>query len=73
MEGLTGKNKNTGKSLWVALETPFLVWWMGKITILPEDQVICQLGDNQIVLVDLNTSQIGLITFGKGPVVVLEE
>lgn len=73
IEGLRGKNKKTGKTLWLALETPFLMWSITKATILPEDQVICQIGDNQIALVDLNTSQIGLITFGKGPVVVLEQ
>lgn len=69
--GLRGENKKTGKSLWIALETPFLMWPISNATILPEDQVICQVG-NQIVLVDLTTRRIGLITFGTSPVVVLE-
>ncbi len=70
--GLNGENKKTGKSLHIALETPFLMWPISKATVLPEDQVICQVG-NQIVLFDLNTRRIGLITFGNSPVVILEE
>jgi hypothetical protein len=73
IEGLRGKNKKSGKFIWLTLETPFLMWSITKATILPEDQVVCQVGENQIVLIDLNTSHIGLITFGKGPVVVIEK
>ena len=73
VQGLKGENKTTGKSFWIALGTPFLSWPILKASILPGDQVICQLGDNQIVLIDLNTRHIGLITFGRGPVVVLEK
>ncbi|MDD5432367.1 MAG: hypothetical protein PHO70_05210 [Candidatus Omnitrophica bacterium] len=72
IEGLRADNIHTGKSLRIALETPFLMWPVTKVTVLPNDQVICQLGDNQIILFDLNTFQIGLITFGKSPVVILE-
>jgi len=55
-----------------ALETPFLMWSITKATVLPGDQVICQVG-NQIAAVDLNKSRIGLITFGSSPVVILEK
>jgi hypothetical protein len=71
-DGLTAVNVKAGKKLWFALETPLVAWPFGKPSILPGDQVICQLG-RQIVLVDLNTSRIALIAWGSSPVVVLEK
>lgn len=77
---LSAENKKTGKSLWVGLETPFLSWPIEAAhTILPGEQVVfefCKSKDSaghQIAVADLNTSRIGLITFGSSPVVVLEK
>lgn len=72
IEGLRGKNVKTGETFRIALETPLEDWPISKASILPGDQVICQIGP-QIVLVDLNTRHIGLITFGLSPVVILEK
>jgi len=72
IEGLRGTNKKTKKSFWVALEAPFLAWSTSNATVLPGQQVVCQIG-NQIILFDINTSKIGLITFGRSPVVALEK
>ncbi len=55
-----------------AMETPVTNWVTRSPTLLPHDQVVYQLGD-QIVLLDLNTRQIGLITRGTSPVVIIEE
>jgi hypothetical protein len=51
------------------LHTPFISWFMKNVTILPEDQVVFQMGE-QIVLLDLNSRKIGFISKGIGPVVV---
>lgn len=72
INGLSGENIKSGERLWLALETPFLSWLITNATILPEEQVICQVGGNQIVLIDLNTRQIGLIAFGREPIVIIE-
>ncbi|MFH1228525.1 MAG: hypothetical protein V1701_11575 [Planctomycetota bacterium] len=71
IEGLSAKNKKTGQHFWIALETPFIDWSMRNLTILPNDQVIFQLGDNQIIILDLNSRKLGLITKGRSPVVIM--
>ena len=68
---LSMEKKSNGEKLRFGLETPFLHWWPGEFIVLPDDQVIYQLG-NQIVLVDLNKKLIGLLSLGFGPVVVAE-
>jgi hypothetical protein len=71
-EGLSARNEETRKGFTVALETPFLEWYARNATVLPSDKVVYQLGD-QIVLLDMNTRKIGLVTIGRGPVVVLDK
>ncbi|MHB1458903.1 MAG: hypothetical protein ACYC0V_18485 [Armatimonadota bacterium] len=58
------KNVNFG------LETPFVQWESRYATVLPGDQVVYQLG-KQIVILDLNSRRIGLIAYGRSPVVRL--
>lgn len=70
--GLSAENKKLNKDLWLTFETPFLSWRPSDATVLPEDQVIFSL-NNQIVIIDINSNKIGLITFGKSPVVVIEK
>ena len=72
LEGLAARNTVTDASLDVALETPIIAWLSRNASILPGDQVVYQLGD-QIVLLDLNARKIGLITRGRGPLVLLDE
>ena len=71
-EGLLARNEETGERINAALETSFLEWYARNATVLPSDKVVYQLGD-QIVLLDLNTRKIGLVTIGRGPVVVLDK
>jgi hypothetical protein len=71
-DGLWADNMNTKARYQVGLETPFLAWNSRNASILPGDQVVYQLGD-QIVLLDLNARKIGLITRGRGPLVLLDE
>ena len=71
VEGLRIRNSESGKTVRVALETPFLQWYVRNATVLPGDEVIFQLGD-QICVFDRNSRKLGLITWGRGPVVVLK-
>jgi hypothetical protein len=71
IEGLVAEKKSSKEYLRFAFETPFVKWFSSKSTLLPDDQVVYQLG-NQIVLLDLNKRQIGLITLGFSPIVALK-
>ncbi len=70
--GLRALKARTGERLHLAMATPLLRWTSSNATMLPGDQVVYQLGD-QIVLLDLNERKLGLITLGRGPVVVQGE
>ena len=72
IEGLLAKNKKTGQHFRIALDTPLIAWFISNLTILPDDQVVFQLGENQIILLDLNSRKMGLIAKGKSPVVIIE-
>jgi hypothetical protein len=68
--GLYATHRN-GQRVTVGLATPFLRWRTGSASVLPQDQVVFQLGD-QVVLLDLNTRKLGLLALGRGPVVALD-
>lgn len=68
---LFAKNKR-GQGLYVSFEAPLLGWTIRNATILPDDQVVFQLYD-QIILLDLNARKMALVTFGRGPIVVLDD
>ena len=72
IEGLHAENEKDGKKFYIALETPFVQWYMRSVTILPGDQVVFQMGD-QIVLLDLESHKMGLVTKGRWPVVSFDE
>jgi hypothetical protein len=64
------KNKKTGGILHVGLEVRFLYWMASNVTYLQNDQIVCKLG-NQVILIDLNKRLMGLITLGHSPFVDL--
>lgn len=72
-EGLHARNESEGKNFYVALETPFVQWNIRNVTVLQGNQIVFELGENQIVVMDLKTRQIGLLAFGRGPVVVFSK
>jgi len=72
IEGLNAENEKEGKKFYIALETPFVQWYMRNVTMLPGDQVVFQMGD-QIVLLDLESHKMGLVTKGRGPLVTFDE
>ena len=71
IEGFRGSNQKTGEKIYFSLETPFVAWIVRSATQLPGDDVIFQLGDDQICLLEPSTKKIALIARGQGPVVVL--
>ncbi|MBI3923814.1 MAG: hypothetical protein HY318_20500 [Armatimonadetes bacterium] len=56
----------------LTLYTPLYSLAWGNATILPGDQMVAQLG-SMIVLVDLPTRRVGLLTTGRAPVVVMKK
>jgi hypothetical protein len=68
-EGLSAEHVESGETVRIALETPFLNWRSRRATVLPCGQVIYQLGD-QVVLLDLDTRRLGVLAYGRGPLVI---
>lgn len=71
IEGFRGSNQKSGEKIYFSLETPFVAWIVRSATQLPDDEVVFQLGDDQICLLEPSTKKIALIVRGQGPVVVL--
>lgn len=72
IEGLSWWREATNERDGVALETPVLAWTIRNATVLPGDQVVFQLDDDQICLFDRASLSIGLVARGRGPLVLLE-
>jgi hypothetical protein len=71
-EGMWLEDTQTKNRVRLALATPFVRWSARNGTILPGDQVVFQWGD-QICLFERDTARLGLVTNGRGPVVVLRQ
>lgn len=72
-EGLKAWNAKEGVRFRAAWETPFSRWMVRAATHLPGDQVIFQLGEDQICLLDAPTRRIARIAEGRSPVVALKD
>lgn len=72
IEGIAGTNRETGDKVYFAYETPFGAWTVRNAVILPNDQVLFQLGFDQICLLDPATKKVALVARGRGPLAVLE-
>ncbi|MBM4102584.1 MAG: hypothetical protein FJ263_00835 [Planctomycetes bacterium] len=72
IEGLTLENESTKESIHLAMETPFLAWYARQATILPNDEVVFEVG-GQICLFDRQSRKLALLAKGYGPVVLLED
>jgi len=70
-DGLMAKHPTEGL-IDLTLKTPYLNMGTSNVTVLPGNQVVFQLGMNQIVLFDLDSRKIGLVARGRSPVVVFE-
>jgi hypothetical protein len=56
-----------------SFETPFMQWEVRNATQLPTDEVIFQLGEDQICIFDPASKKVALLEHGRGPVVALAE
>ena len=70
--GLRVKNEQTGQSFRLAFDTPFASWSVRNATILPDDRIIFQLGEDQICILDPATRNVARIARGRGPTVSLQ-
>ena len=70
--GLWVDNQRTGEAFRVCLDTALLTWRVSYGTVLPGDQVVFEM-NGRILLLDLNTRRLGMITRGSYPLVVLHE
>lgn len=68
--GLTLRNEDADERIHLAMETPFVTWYIRNATVLPGDEVVFQLND-QICIYDRESNKLGLLARGRGPVVVL--
>lgn len=60
--------KKDNLMLQINFETPFLQWQIRNVNLLPNEQIVCQLGD-QVVLIDIEERKIGMLAWGYGAVV----
>ena len=70
-DGLHGENAMQGRWLDVSLETPFVHWYIGYPTQLPDGRVVFQLGTNQICVLDPGARKVALLAKGRWPVVTI--
>ena len=74
IEGLCAERMDVSDSrVGFSYETPFGQWYVRNAVHLPSDQVLFQLGDDQICVYDPETRRIALVTKGRGPIAVLKE
>ncbi len=74
-QGLVASNRVSGEKYRIQLETPLLTWSTRQVNRIPGERVVFQLGSyrrGQIVLLELPTRRLGLVTLGSSPVVVWE-
>jgi hypothetical protein len=71
-QGLYFWNDKTGDYFSIAMETPFIQWYVRSATVLPGDEVIFQFG-RQVCIYSRQTKNISLLTKGTSPVVILDQ
>ncbi len=74
IEGLRGEREGVPDTrVGYSYEAPFGEWFVRNAIHLPSDQVLFQLGTDQICVYDPETQQVALIVKGRGPTAVLRE
>jgi hypothetical protein len=62
-----------GSLIDISFHTPYVIWGCSNATGLPPNQVVCQLGWEMVILLDLDSRKIGMVARGHSPVVVFEK
>jgi hypothetical protein len=73
VEGLEATHISTGKRIRFAYETPFGAWTVRNAIQLPSDQVLFQLGDDQICAFDPAGRRVALLWRGRGLTAVIQK
>jgi hypothetical protein len=71
--GMWGRNEKTGARLQVAFGTPVMGWPVWRAIQLPGNNVLFQLGKDQLCLLDIESKRIALVAHGYGPVAVTDD
>lgn len=71
VDGIYGKNGETGQEFHFSLETPFLNWQIRNAVHFPQDIILFQLGGDQICVLEVETGKMALVARGRGPVAVM--
>ena len=73
MEGIRGVNNKTEDTFSYSLETPLASWTVRNATLINDNRVVMQLGEEQMCILDHLQKKSALIARGKGPVVVKKQ
>jgi len=65
--GFRGENRQSGETIGFGWDTPFVNWRIRNVIQLPDEQVIFQLGTDQICVLEPETRKIALLARGRGP------
>lgn len=71
MDGLELRDSDSEEWYSIALETPFVQWYVRNATFLPGDEIIFQFGE-QICIFDRESRKLALLAQGSSPVVIIE-
>lgn len=71
--GMWGGNDKTGERISVAFGTPVMGWPVWRAIHLPSDEVLFQLGNDQLCLLDTKGRRVAMIARGHGPVATTDE
>lgn len=72
VEGIVATDSSNKVQLHIAFETPFVAWSVRNATQLPSNQVVFQLGEDQVCILEPATRKVARLVFGRGPVLVLK-
>lgn len=67
-----GTNGDAWKDSWsVAYETPLAAWRISRVTILPDNLIVFELGDRQICVLEPNTRTLGVLAEGRSNLITM--
>ena len=67
-----GTHDNAWKDSWsVAYETPLAAWRVRRVTVLPDDLIVFELGDRQICVLDPHTRTLGVLAEGRSNLITM--
>ncbi len=71
IEGIWAEGGRSGEGKRLSLETPIAAWAIRNATVLPGNEIVFQLGRDQVCELDWASARLALIGRGRGPAVLL--